>query len=333
MTRFLVAVGAVAVLAGTATGLAGGTPGLPDATGVIGVLRRDGLVLPFARFKGDDWKTKWPGSTRLETLPLSLAAVPDDWWAGPPPADWRAWFADGSSQPIAVDKPATYRSGCDIRIGLHSDYASREPVPGAPTEPFPKDGLAISDGMPFAPIERVDPATNRGPRLLEVLGPELNRTEDSQLRRIRSATGWRHPVDDRDRHETPARIEAWYRAPGERPGATVSYVEVVRSYEPGPEDEGCGLDTYFSGWVFEDPSRRDGIRIRIAAHATYCDREGTLYMLPFGRMLTGGKMFWIYQLSGWDEEWYVVTRVERDRATPVIEYFGGGASSCGLRRR
>ena len=52
----------------------------------------------------------------------------------------------------------------------------------------------------------------------------------------------------------PVRLESWYRSPSGEPGWTVSYVEAVRQYPPGPEDKGCGLETLVSGWLHH----RDG---------------------------------------------------------------------------
>lgn len=328
MRRSLAAAGLSVVLAALAPVLTGTTAPPPDATGMLAVLRRDGLILPFARVKGDDWKTPWPGTTRAGDLPINLASIPNGWWGGPPPSTWEAWLSDGTHQRLGVSAPQPYRSGCDTRMGLRSDYLTNQPSPEFPVEPFPKDGLAVSDGLPLEPIERVVPERAGGPRLLEILGPRLNKVEDDLLSRVRSASRWRHPVEPEARHETPVRFEAWYRAPNGSSGATASYVEIVRAYPPGPDDEGCGLETFFSGWVLDDPTGRREPEVDISAQATYCDRKNVLYMLPFGRLATGGRTFWAYQLSGWDEEWYVVTRVEEKRVRPAVEFFGGGATSC-----
>jgi hypothetical protein len=299
--------------------------------GVVAVLRRDGLLLPFASFKDDGFKAPWPDGLRDKSVPLNLESVPDDWWGGEVPSGWRARLTDGTEREIQVTTPQVYVSGCESRLGVRTDYTSDQPIPEVPVEPYPKDGVVISNGAILEPIEQVRPETSGGPRLLEVLTPELNDLEDGILRRIRGSSGWRHPAEAGERHDTPVRFEAWYRtAAGER-GWHASYVESVRAYAPGPADEGCGLETFFSGWVFEDPADRNHLRVDLNARVTYCDRNGVLFMLPFGQMHRDGKTFWIYQLSGWDAEWYEVTQVEEQRARPVVEFYGGGSTAC-LRR-
>ncbi|HUR81927.1 MAG TPA: hypothetical protein VM733_14275, partial [Thermoanaerobaculia bacterium] len=59
----------------------------PDAF-VMGVLRRDGLVSPFAAFEKKNWKSPWPAGLEYLDLPISMEAIPRTWWgkAGMPAA-------------------------------------------------------------------------------------------------------------------------------------------------------------------------------------------------------------------------------------------------------
>ena len=43
---------------------------------LIGVLRRDGIVSPFAAFDGKDWDIPWPDDLRWKELPIGLESVP-----------------------------------------------------------------------------------------------------------------------------------------------------------------------------------------------------------------------------------------------------------------
>ena len=44
---------------------------------------------------------------------------------------------------------------CGARLGLTSDYKSRETAPPPTVQPYPKDGLAISGTQPIEAIETV----------------------------------------------------------------------------------------------------------------------------------------------------------------------------------
>ena len=61
----------------------------------------------------------------------------------------------------------------------------------------------------------------------------------------------------------------------------------------------------------------------LSARVTYCDRRGAAYMLPLGTMRLDGKQFWIYQISGHDREWYLVTRPARRGVEIHSEYQAG----------
>ncbi len=305
-------------------------PAAPDR-GVLAVMRRDGLLIPFAAYKGSRWSAPWPGTIQNVAVPIDLSAIPDDWWGGEAPASWQLSLPGGVTRTVSATKPRVYRSFCDMRVGLVTDYRSADPVPMPPTDPYPKDGVATSPGLQLLPIESVDRASPEMPRLAQAMISEFDKAEEKTLNAIRNREGWRHPAKPLLRKATPVTIEAWYRTPMDEPGWTVSYVEAVRSYPPGPEDDGCGLQTVFTGWIHansEDPRKT---RVQITARVTYCDRRGVTYMLPFGRFHVGQQLYWVYQLSSFDHEWYEVARMTPLKMSFVVEAYGGGAGGCRMR--
>ena len=136
---------------------------------------------------------------------------------------------------------------------------------------------------------------------------EFDRVEDREILGAGANAGWRHPLRPAQRKAIPIRLESWYRVPIDDSGGSASWIEAVRSYPPGPDDDGCGLETFFSGWIVrEKPGAKP--RAQIAARLMYCDRVGANYMLPFGKVRLRQAWFWIYQLSGYDSEWYAVAQ-------------------------
>lgn len=304
----------------------GGAETMPDRA-VFGVLRRDGLLTPFALLRGRRWTMPWPMGFRGRELPINLEAVPEHWWGGRAPGvEWRAWLGDNRVRPLTLGAPTQYFVHCSRRIGIRTDYKSGQPLPPGPVEPFPKDALVVSEpGVNLQQVEVVPRESEAWASLALSLLEELDRAEDLSIGAIATQSGWRHPVRRQDRRRLPVRLESWYRTP--LPGGqTASFIEAVRSYEPGPEDEGCGLETFFSGWVFHPAEGR--IRTSLLAKVTYCDRVGAMYMLPFGALRFDDRVHWIYQLSGWEDEWYVVTDVGTRSARNLVEYYAGGRG-CG----
>jgi hypothetical protein len=300
--------------------------------GMLGVVRRDGIVVPFAAFNGDDWKMPWPVTARGQELPLTLDDIPRQWWGGKPPADWQVHLVDGTPRALTMQAPVVYPVYCHLRPGIRSDYRSTEPAPPPPMAPYPKDGLAVTPALDVLPISTVSLAAPVARGLVDLLTPTLNKLEDESIRRANLGVSWKHPFKREDRYARPIKIEAWYSAPTEAPGWSASYVEAVRSYPPGPDDEGCGLETFFRGWVLRDERQPDKPQTEMTAKLTYCDRAGALYMLPFGRIQVASHSYWVFQLSGWDREWYEVVRVSPPKIKAVVEFFGGGRAGCGPDR-
>jgi hypothetical protein len=293
--------------------------------GVLAVLRRDGIMLPFASFRGNSWTVPWPAGLANVELPINLESVPERWWGGWQPDSWRAWLADGTNRPIRALEPVPFRIHCAPRLGIRTDYKSAEAMPLVPVEPYPKDGLAATAGIAIESVEVVSRSeTGWGALAIELMN-EFNRAEDLEIASVANTEGWRHPVDRTERRLAPVRIESWYRTTLDE-GMSVSYIEAVRSYPPRPEDNGCGLETLFSGWVYHrtgEPSRRPDL----AARLTYCDRVNATYMLPFGRLRLKDRVYWIAQMSGYESEWYAVAEIG-SRARIIAEYFAGSQASC-----
>ena len=55
-----------------------------------------------------------------------------------------------------------------------------------------------------------------------------------------------------------------------------------------------------------------------------CDRSGASYMFPFGVLRLNGKLFWLAQFSGWDQERFVVVEIGRKTVEARITVYGGG---------
>src|SRR6478672_2385782 len=67
----------------------------------IGVLRRDGVVSPFAAFDGKRWSAPWPVDVRGLDLPIGVQGIPAKWWgkAGPV-SEMTAWVDGVNRGPI-----------------------------------------------------------------------------------------------------------------------------------------------------------------------------------------------------------------------------------------
>ncbi|HVL69985.1 MAG TPA: hypothetical protein VM364_22190 [Vicinamibacterales bacterium] len=282
----------------------------------LAVLRRDGIVMPFAAFDGRRWRAPWPAGISSQELPISIRDVPRQWWGGTPlPERMTLWTNGARAGEVALQGVTTLPLMCEPRIALRSDYTSPAPLPPPFERPYPKDGLLVHGDATVHPIASVQKDSPDWQRMPAVIADEFNRAE---TRAATQFTRWIHPVPAERRRLRPIAVEAMYRTPGESPDSMTWFVEAVREYPPGPDEtDGCGLVTYGHGWVFSDAKKR--LTVRLSARVTYCDRKDVAYVLPFGYVQANDRIYWVYQYSGHDEELYEVARpTPREIEYPVV---------------
>jgi len=289
----------------------------------FGVLRRDGLLVPFASIDGDDWSVPWPtpqhGYGPVEgLLPISLQDVPKKWWgAAGADASWTAWLT-GEKRPLKLLKPVTIPVFCVPRLAVVTDYSGGPFKRDDPT--VPKDGLAIAGNLALDPIDQISVHSGDARRIVDVITDDFNEQEAEAARRF---TQWKHPYPSEERQKFPIELEAYYRASEKttRGAWTTSYVEAVRKFPPGPKDKGCGLITFAQAWIREQAGKPPDIDL--GARVTFCDRADAAFMQPFGRLHVENEVYWIYQTSSWTDELYTISRMRPKDIKPVVVVSGG----------
>jgi len=286
----------------------------------LGVLRRDGVLIPFAAYNGKSWTATWPGPNSNTVFPISIADIPKGWWGAPgPAAPWTAWLSDGSKKPLALKKPEHTRVFCATELGVRTDYAGEAFDPREPT--VPKAGLAIAGDATLLPVTPVSLFSQDAKKIVEAITDDFNKEEKLAAAHFMN---WMHPFDDEERKAYPIELEAFYRSRDTTPSGTwmTSYIEAVRRFPARGPDNDCGLITFVRGWVIEREGKTPVIDV--GARVTYCDRADVSFMLPFGRLMIDREPYWVYQLSSWRDEIYGVSRVKPEEVRPVLAVAGGG---------
>jgi hypothetical protein len=273
----------------------------------IAVVRRDGMLIPFADFDGKRWSRSWPSPELDLQVPINLASVPKRWWGPMPPLS--TWQMVTGGRALHVTQPDWVDVHCQRQVALGTDYVSDLPVPSPREQPYPKDGLAVSPPHAIQPIDIISPG--RASAYLSGLREAFN---DSELDLDRNLG---HPMSRRSREVIEPAVEALY-AFGEHP--RVYYVEASRLYRK-MGDTGCTAIAFGTGWF-----TRDGNRFKwldMAVDLLRCDKYGASYMLPLGAVVLNGRRFWIAQYAGWDHERYVVIEMKANRVEAVVSAQGG----------
>jgi len=285
----------------------------------LGMLRRDGILLPFAAFDGRKWSVPWPSADTTAALPIAIGDVPAKWF-GPtgPDAKWTAWLTDETHRPVVVGKPVQVSIFCSGYLGLTTDYRGEVVDRREPT--IPKDALAATGDIAVRPITSVSLHSPDADRMIEAITDDFN---DEEKIAANAFTEWKHPWSPEERRTFPIELEAFYRSSETTPRKfRTSYIEAVRKFPSGPGDRGCGLITYVRGWITEVEGKKPAIDI--GARVTYCDRADVTFMQPLGRLHVDKDAYWVYQLSSWRDELYAVAHVTDDEVKTIVAVAGGG---------
>ena len=238
-----------------------------DEAFTIAVVRRDGILIPFATYDGKRWRSHWPSPRDRVDVPISLRSIPPGWW-GPIPAidTWQVTAGDGPPRVVRVRQPDWFETQCQKQIGLRTDYRPADAAPEPDAQPYPKDGLAISSPREVLHIDIVPP---RDPP--SQLVAQFNIQEREAIDGRQSQSQWSHWLTRQQREATPLKIEATYAAGP--PDARAYYFEASRQYPSAPSapnhSECVGL-SYGAGWFVaqDDVMRPIGFRVAM----TSCNR-------------------------------------------------------------
>jgi hypothetical protein len=254
--------------------------------------------------------------------------VPSKWWgAAGSDATWTATLRDGATRPLQLTGLREVPAFCQSRLGIRTDYRGVPPPEREPT--MPKDGIAVAGGVPVQPIDTVDKASPDWQRMQAAIADAF---DDAEKDAAEAFLDWKHPWKSDERRKFPIELESFYRSTEKtsRGSWRVSYVEAVRRFPERPDDRGCGLITYAYGWVLERTGHDP--KFALGARVTYCDRDAVSFLLPFGRLLMDNEVYWVYQLSSWTDEVYVVSRIRPDRVEPQAVVSGGSCPRRGAGR-
>jgi hypothetical protein len=285
----------------------------------LAVLRRDGVLIPFASHRNGKWAASWPVPGRVSLVPITVEDVPEEWWGRTPTTlTWTLWPVDGAPRPLRANSPIRYSAQCLPGFGFTTDYKSSRPLPPPMERPFPKEGIAVSGGVT---IERIDVLDKRAPEW-DDFGRRIRKPfAEVERRAARSYSSWRHPTPRDQRETQPVTIEALYRAKVPDAGE-IYYLEASRAYDDPRQKDGCDVVTFASGWV--RPWKPEKDVFDLSAVVTYCDRAAAEFVLPLGSIrLAGRPPAWILQVASWDYERYVVMETGRDENRLLIDAFGG----------
>jgi hypothetical protein len=300
----------------------------PQNAFTLAIVRRDGMMFPFAAYDGKHFSNPWPPPEKTVTAPITVRDIPKDWWLHHEPMNDWTFFplnAEGGSQRVIhVTGTAWFPAYCLQAIGLRTDYKPTVLPPPPRIQPYPKDGVAVAGDTTISPIEIVkDPNDKTAVALRTRLTEVVNPKEDAIIKQYLHQS-WLHPYTAQEREETPITLEALYRVPHDVGGKDVYYFEAVKRYFwPKKLQEKCDLVTFASGWFTTGEGDTTVGKLTPDVKVTSCDFENVGFMLPLGTVTIDRKRLWITQWSNWNAEVYTIMEPREEDVVKLFETPGG----------
>ena len=271
----------------------------------VGVVRADGVLIPFAEYDRGDWRRIWTGIARdaSPVIPITLDDVDEDWWGHAGPSlQWMLWQRPGDTTKLTVTRPRVVATPCSAQPALGTDYKHTLPLPPPSQVPYPKAGIATTAPVVFEPIQQVPAESVDWRRVKRALDDREFRTAEHE--RLTDMM-WRHPMPEAMRDRMPIDLQAVWHVKDSR----FFYFEAMRRYpdlNPPTGEPPCELVTYVAGYFWEDTSEQ--LRpVDVDALISYCHMERASFLWPFGVIREGAKSYWLFQSAGWTGEVYGIT--------------------------
>jgi hypothetical protein len=306
-----------------------------DDSFALAVLRRDGVILPFAYYdsrrgglleSGGRWLNPWPLTGKEFEIPLQLSDIPGGWWPREREVrSWTAWPLQGAKTEIQARAPQAVVAHCQLGLGLRTSYTPVEPPPPEAMQPYPKDGLATSGPVTVERPVLLEPSSPEWKAVAEQVQGEVGALEEGVIKVVSFSLRWSHPASRRERVAAAFVPETIVRV---TPRAL--YFEGVKTYPPLPGlvargetevPDRCNILTYAAGWVLLSADGHP--KVQASADVTDCNRVGMVYSLPLGLIPRENAVLSVVQVSGWGYERYEVLEVRGDRVKSVFAVPGG----------
>jgi hypothetical protein len=286
----------------------------------LGIVHRDGALVPFAAYDRGRWTRAWPDANESAgTSYDAIGSVPSVWRTrgAPVPDRWRVWPLGGEA-PIdaGVTALTSVPTHCITQVALQTTVPRQDVPPNV--APVRLLGLAVHGAARVGRIARVAEQSDTWRQVERIVLAAFDRLERAQAAREPSI-----PTIVEQPSPRP-RLAAVYRGDTFLPSA-IHFVARKQYRAPRYQtDRSCAGLTTLTGWLLA--TRAGSFRmVGTKVFLTNCDEKGGGMLDPLGQ-ISGGtdRTFWVTRELYYEGEAYVVFAVTPTAVTRVIASYGGG---------
>lgn len=299
---------------------------------MIGILRSDGTLVPFAQYSNGSWWNPWPKQPEpaesTEVTHHSLAGLSEPWFkhCGKIPTPWFFWSSAGTATILRASKVVQVEAHSGTNWALLTDFPKR-----SSEDPLHDNiGVAVSVEQKIEPPIEIEPADPQGKDISSFVEQIFNNEETAELDRLRAekppviASLVATSLSSEERAKVQMSITKLYRVNSAVNGEHVYYFEAEKQYQkpPGSRDQGCYDATLFQGWISTQGKGGLGL-MESQLMFTDCDRKGPSSTIPVGIMTLKDETFLFVREHGWEEESYTILKLDKSGLHRVLETVGG----------
>jgi hypothetical protein len=304
---------------------------------MIGMLRADGTLVPFAQYGNGGWWNPWPKPRDVaesiyaesnEVMPNSLADLSEPWFnqCGTIPTLWFFWSSAGTSTELRASKLVRVRAHSGTNWGLLTDLPQR-------TSQDPLHdiiGVAVTVRQKIEPFIKTETASTQGKEINSFIKQIFDVEETAEIDRMREETppaianssSFPFSLSSEDRAKVEASLTVLYGSSSVVNGKHVYYFEAEKQYQTRTaSDPGCYDVSLFQGWISTDEKGGMGL---MAGNFVFtdCDRKGPSTMIPVGIITLKDQVFLFVREHGWEDESYTILELNQSRLQRVLQTVG-----------
>ncbi len=291
---------------------------------VVGLLRPDGLIIPFAHFNGTDFTNPWQKPKDYgPTAPNTITGLDVPWFSGftAPTDSWFVWYPEGGKR-LITKQAMKINSHCEEVWGLPTGEVKRK-FPEHVYEST-KTGLVTNKKVDVSPFSNISKSGADSQLMLKVLRPFFDKGEEEALKKtgidayyeneLRRSKGIVKSTGLQLTSSQRARLTA---------EESIFFVEVTKKYPKASDskDRECELISYQKSWVLH---AQKATLLSLEFEVTDCDMKNVSEGKAIGLIRIKNMVYIVHMNIGYESESYSIFKLESGRLKQVLETFGGG---------
>jgi hypothetical protein len=292
---------------------------------LIGALRADGTLVPFAQYGNGGWWNPWPARQVAKSVYAdsfedrgvehhSLADLSEPWFTqcGNVPTSWFFWSSAGTLTSLRASNVTQVNAHSGTNWGLMTDLP-----PGTSKDPLHDlIGVAVTARQEIEPFVTIEPGNTQGKKVVSFIKQIFDADEKAEIARL----GLERPQPIA---KVDTSLTVLYRSGSFENRKHIYYFEAEKQYpkRTASGDPDCYDVSLFQGWIY---ARENGALELMDNDFVFtdCDRKGPSTMIPMGTMKLKEQIFLFVREHGWEDESYIILELNQSGLQRVLETVG-----------